>query len=291
MTSFFATLRTHWISIALVAVLAVGASAVATYVQPFEYRAAFSLLVIEKEGSLDGYAAAKSAERLSISLGNLIATDAFTDQVFQRLQASNVPADPNLFAADGQERRRAWKRQVETRVFPDVGQLKIAVYHKDRNQATLIADTLALVMVEQGATYLGGQNVVLKTVDYPLTSKRPARPNVPMNLVLGALLGAVAATGVHLAHTRRPVASRAEKQETTLARHAYETVPLEEHPYTVFAPPPENLPGTAEPVVAAPEIAPMRWEDLTAVQQRDEQEPQHAAPVSTAEPRILWEMP
>lgn len=183
----------HRLAIVLMTLCVVGASVAVTFLQPFEYRSSFALLVIEKEGSLDGYAAAKSAERLSLSLSQIMYTASFADQVYQRAQQAGFGPDATLLIADEHDRRKEWKRHVETRVLQDVGMLKIAVYHPERDKATLLANALAVVLTEQGPEYLGGQNVQLRTVDFPLTSKRPARPNIPLNLSAGLLLGVAGA--------------------------------------------------------------------------------------------------
>lgn len=189
--------------------LVVGAAAVAlallvTLTQEPAYRSNFSLLVIEQQEQLDGYAAAKSAERISVSLGQLLYTDSFAQKVYDRVKDTGLVDDTVFFAADAQARRAGWKHNVETRVLPDVGMLKISVYHPDQETAETIAQSIATVLVEQGTEYLGGgTNVVLKTVDFPLTSKAPVRPNILLNMIAGFVLGLGGAFAFFALTTRR----------------------------------------------------------------------------------------
>lgn len=199
MSSALTILRGHRVSIVVIMALAVVASSILTFLRPFEYRTSFSLLVIEKQGSLDGYAAAKSAERLSTSLSQVIYTASFANQVYDRLRTSGGIADSTLFSQDEQIRREQWKRHIEIRLLPNVGQIKIAVYDPDRSTSSAVANALAAVLVEQGTDYLGGSSdVVLKLVDFPLTSKRPARPNITVNLFGGLVLGFLGAWSYYM---------------------------------------------------------------------------------------------
>jgi capsular polysaccharide biosynthesis protein len=194
------TLRHNKALVILMAMVGILVAIGVTLFQPFEYRSTFSVLVIEKGNTQDAFTAAKSAERLSLSLGQIIYTTSFYDKV---MQSEFIPANVT-FPSDDQQRRDEWKRRIETRVMPDIGQMKISVYDRDAASATALANALAMVLSEQGTEYLGGSDgVTLKVVDYPLTSKRPARPNIPMNLAAGLLLGSGAAVGYLTARSVR----------------------------------------------------------------------------------------
>lgn len=198
--NYLAKIKGSWLSIALVTLLVVAISVIITLFQPFEYRSSFSLLVIEKQQNLDAYAAAKSAERLSTSLGQVIYTTAFYDKV---INSGYLPDDFDI-AKDEEEKRNQWKRQIETRIMPDVGMIKIDVYNKSSEKATALANALAVVLSENGTDYVGGGNsIVLKVVDYPLTSKNPARPNVALNIAAGLILGFGGSVGYQVYRTMK----------------------------------------------------------------------------------------
>lgn len=192
------SVKNHWVSILVVTLLTFVVSVVVTLLQPMEYRSTFTMLLIEKDANLDGYAAAKSAERLSLSLGQIIPTASFADKVAGQLQDTPALKDNPLIFGDEQQRRELWRRQVETRVFPDVGQVKVSVYQTDRPQAEAIANALSVSLLALGGDYLGGgKEVVFKIVEYPLTTKHPVRPNIPVNLLAGLLLGLGASLAYH----------------------------------------------------------------------------------------------
>ncbi len=188
--------RQHSLSIILVTLIGVVASIGFTLLQTPQYRSSLTLLVLEQQNNLDGYTAAKAAERLSASLGQLMYTTTFTDQVYQRIKSSDLLANDLLFTITDIKRQKLWKRSVETRIQPDVGMLHISVYHSNRAASTIMANALATVLVEQGTNYLGGgQDVQLKVVNYPLTTERPARPDVVLNVLAGLILGLGASLG------------------------------------------------------------------------------------------------
>lgn len=179
----------HITTIIILTLALVSVSIGLTLTQPFEYRSSFSLLIVEQNGSLDGFAAAKSAERLTTSLSQIMYTTSFYDQVLEKYEMSGKSDGDLLFSNSETERRKEWKRRVETHAMPEVGLLKISVYDRDRAHADQLASTLALVLVEHGAQYLsGGQSVSLRIVDSPLTSERPARPNIAYNAIIAVFV-------------------------------------------------------------------------------------------------------
>jgi len=190
----------QWLSVALLTIVTTVIGLDIMLLQTPEYRSDFSLLVIEKDATLDGYAAAKSAERLSLSLANVMYTTAFFADVMQ----SGLVSPDVSFPADAEIRRRDWKHTIETRVSPDVGVIHVAVYHPDQTLATNLAFALSQVMIDSGPEYLGGGNtVVLRVADSPTTSRRPVRPDFVFGMIAGALLGLVGSLGFYLVPIRR----------------------------------------------------------------------------------------
>lgn len=184
------SLKHHWVAILITTLVTFVSSVALTVVQPMEYRSSFTVLAIDNDPNLDGYAAAKSAERLSQSLGRTISTASFADQVYAQLKDRVELKDNPLVSSDAQTRRDAWKKEVSAQAFPDVGQVKVSVYQRDRSQATTIANTVSISVTAYGGEYLGGgKDVLLKIVDAPLVSKIPVRPNVFANLAVGLILG------------------------------------------------------------------------------------------------------
>lgn len=210
MNNLFSVIKNHWISILIITVIAVIVSVGITAVQPFEYRSTFSVLVIEKTNSADAFAAAKSAERASLSLAQILYTTSFYDQVRESGLLDGVSFPPNE-----SERRNVWEHAIETRAYPDVGILKIAAYSPEKEKASALSFAVATVLTKNGTEYLGsGENIVLKIVDAPLTSAAPVRPSIPMNLAIGFIVGLGGAIGFHLIRELQAAAS-AQAAETT----------------------------------------------------------------------------
>lgn len=195
---FSTIFKRHQIAVLMMMILGILVSLGFSFVQPLEYRGGFSVLVVEKEGSLDGYAASKSAERLSTSLGQVLYTASFAKKVITELQGTSLVHDNALFPADETKQREQWKHHVETRILPDVGMLHIAVYHPKREQAAQLAAAVAQVLVRDGTQYIGGQDVQLELVNPPLASQHPVRPNFLLNAIVGLVLGGIIALGFFL---------------------------------------------------------------------------------------------
>ncbi len=184
------SIKHHWVAILVTTLVTFIASVVLTVTQPMEYRSAFTVLAIDQDQNLDGYAAAKSAERLSQSLAKTVATTAFADQVYMQLKDRSDMKDNALVSSDAQTRRDEWKKRITAQSYPDVGQVKVSVYQSNQDQVGIIANAVSIAITAYGAEYLGGgNNVVLKIVDTPLTSKTPVRPNVFANVAVGLILG------------------------------------------------------------------------------------------------------
>lgn len=285
-------LKKHQISILATMLVAILVGIGVSLFQPMEYRSGFSILVIEKQPSLDGYAAAKAAERLTTSLGEVLGTATFIEQVHDQVKDTALANDETIFPSDEQKRREEWKRDVTAQVLPSVGMLKIAVYHHDRTAANDLATAVAKVLVDQGPTYLGGQNIVLNVVDAPLTSKRPVRPNYLVNALAAMAVGFGVAFGFHA--LRFTFASRANE--------TLEAVPEYAQPVQQWNRPSATGPRPL-PRRSAPSVTPHHVEErkhvphlqsmpMTAQYQEPAQvvyeEPEAVEPTTSADPSITY---
>jgi len=184
------SLKHHWVAILVTTLITFSASVVLTLIQPMEYRASFTVLAIDQDPNLDGYAAAKSAERLSQSLAQTILTASFADQVYAQVKDQASLKNNQIVSPDPQTRRDAWKKEITAQAIPDVGQVKVAVYQVDRTAADTLSNAMSIIAAGLGSDYLGGSKYVqLKIVDSPLTTKSPVRPNIFLNLAIGLILG------------------------------------------------------------------------------------------------------
>jgi capsular polysaccharide biosynthesis protein len=190
--SFVTDVQRGWKSIlslgALIATIAVIVSF--AFPQPsggrLEYSSTMRLLVIQRSlGDVDSYTAFKSTERISDSLSQIVYTTDFYDKVM----AAGLPIDTSVFEVREDKKRRQWSKMISTTVLRGSGLLQVTVYHKDKAQATAIAQAIAKVLASEGKTYVGSTDLGVTLVDAPLESRFPVRPNVPANMVGGFMLG------------------------------------------------------------------------------------------------------
>lgn len=182
-----------WKKILLFGVVAMIVAVGLSFTQKLKYSSTVRMLIIQPSSlNVDPYTAIRSAEQI----GNNLAQVVYTTDFFAKVtNAPNFNIDPTYFPDNDAKRRKLWSQTVSVKVENGTGLLNITVYHPDKDQATAIAQAIAYVMTNYGASYVGGTGLEIKLVDEPLVSNFPVKPNIPVNgftgLVLGALFGAV----------------------------------------------------------------------------------------------------
>ena len=180
-------IKTHCEKIIWFAVLVMLFSFLFTLILPLKYRSSAEILVIQKQTSeIDPYTSAKSADRVANTLTKVIYSSSFFDKVLK----SGYRIEEDSFSKEEIKRRKEWKKTVETKVIKGTGIFKVDVYHKDREQTKQIAHGIIYVLSKYGDEFHGGGKFIeIKTIDYPLTSKKPVKPNLILNVLLGFILG------------------------------------------------------------------------------------------------------
>lgn len=161
---------------------------VLSFVQPLKYRAVMRLLIIQSTSpTLDAFTAVKSSEKVGRNFGNVIVSSSF----LERALLANPKIDATAFPKDERRRRRAWERTVESSVAPETSVMEVRVFHERPSQAHAIAEGIGNVLTRDAREYTGSQDISVKIIDSPLVSRFPVRPNIPLNTVLGLVLGAL----------------------------------------------------------------------------------------------------
>ena len=182
-----------WKKILLFGAIAMVVATGLSFTQKLKYSSTVRMLIIQPSAvNVDPYTAIRSSEQI----GNALAQVVYTTDFFSKVtNAPNFAIDPTYFPDNDAKRRKLWSQTVSVKVENGTGLLNITVYHPDKDQATAIAQAIAYVMTNAGASYVGGSGLQVKLVDQPLVSTFPVKPNIPINaftgLVLGALFGAV----------------------------------------------------------------------------------------------------
>ncbi|MFH1597748.1 MAG: Wzz/FepE/Etk N-terminal domain-containing protein [Patescibacteria group bacterium] len=187
--NYLSIFKKRWKLVVLFVIVSLMISLGLSLAQPFQYEAVTRSLVIQKEsGDWDALSAARAAERLSIALADVIYTNSFFNKVLD--SGFNVIDD---FGTDPEKRLQKWQRDIKTSVSQETGIITVKAYDNDRQQANLIVSAISYVLETDGKEYHGGgQNVVIKTVDAPMVSSSPKRPNLPLNLGMAFGLGLLA---------------------------------------------------------------------------------------------------
>lgn len=186
--SFIATIKENSGLITTVTVVAVVIAVAISLLQPFQYKAESTLLVIQNQAGLDAYTATKSAEKIGKNLSQVVTSTAFYDDV-----TAIDPSVKVLFSTDEIKRRKEWKRDLEVELVPETGILKLAAYNIDKERSASLLETVSFVLINDGDKYHGGGNdVVIKKIDDVSVGKFPVRPNIILNSLFAAICGFVA---------------------------------------------------------------------------------------------------
>jgi capsular polysaccharide biosynthesis protein len=182
--SYLKILKIEWRTIFLITAGAIALSLIFSLIQPFQYSAKTRILVIPASGGMDAYSALKSAEAIGENISQIIYTTSFFDKVIQ--EGKNIQ---NVWSTDEIKKRKQWQETAKTEVIYGTGMVDITVYHKDKEQASLIASTIADVLSKEGRNYFGMPGLQITMVSSPLLSRYPVKPNLLLNTLMGFLLG------------------------------------------------------------------------------------------------------
>ncbi len=200
MESLSTVLRPRRKFIIVCAAVAAILAALISLTQPLKYSATVRLLITERGTlSLDPYTALRSTELIADNLAQLAQTSSFFDRVLQ----SGYKIDAQYFSGTEQHRRKLWGQTVSANSVRGTGLLEITAYHPVPAEAIKIVSAMSLLLSTQGSDYIG-RDLTVRLVDAPLQSRFPVKPNIPLIMAVGALLGCIFASGrVWFAHRRK----------------------------------------------------------------------------------------
>jgi len=185
-TSYSKLFKRRWVTVLVVTLIFILLSLVITLAQPFRYESEVKLLVIQRSAvNIDAYSASKSAERIGNNLAQIVYSSSFYNKVIN----SGFEIDKSYFPTQEEKKRKTWQQMIDSGVPSGTTILNIAVYHQNRDQATVIAQAISYILSKDLQEYIGITDVDLKVVDAPLTSKFPVKPNLPLNTFMGLLIG------------------------------------------------------------------------------------------------------
>lgn len=154
---------------------------------PKQYSATSQVLIISRDKTgVDPYTQARSAERIGVNLAQIMKT---TDFFNKTLNSTAFPFDKEQWKKlSDRAQRKKWAKDVQATMIYGTGLMRIKVYANSKEEAVNLSGAVTQTVSAQGWEYLGG-DVAIKTVSTPLVAKWPARPNLPVNFVVGLLVG------------------------------------------------------------------------------------------------------
>jgi capsular polysaccharide biosynthesis protein len=183
---------------------------VSIFISP-KYSSESKMMIIQDHQSekVDAFSAAKSAEYLSDIISKVVFTESFLQNVF------DAPFElENNLPSDSENKMKAWERKVEVRKENNTGILTVTVLDESKIQAEKLTNSIAWALNVHGSYYHGGgETVQIKAIDGPITSEKPAAPNVLLNTLFGLIYlfkinVHLSVFGLHLKEGRHRLLSR-----------------------------------------------------------------------------------
>lgn len=164
----------------IVVILSLGLS----LINPLKYGAQSRLLVVQNTSGIDPYTVSRSNEYL----GNLFSQVAYSGSFYNLVLGSPYDIDKNYFAGNYNKQLKIWSQTISTRTLADTGIIEINIYHPNPYQAQQIALAVNDIIINKNSNYQGGgQSIKVNTIDQPLVSNYPVKPNLPQNLVIALM--------------------------------------------------------------------------------------------------------
>lgn len=160
-----------------------------TIIQPFLYKTNFSILLVQDtKNSTNVYSTIESSDGLARLLERVIKTSEFRDSVLKSNDKFNI--NPEDFSDNEAKRRKEWNSMVKTGVVPGTGIINVDVYFKNKLGAEEYANAIIDKITNDGANIYGGSEAIsFRVINSPLTSEKPASPNIVLNVILSLMTG------------------------------------------------------------------------------------------------------
>lgn len=189
--------------------------------RPFEYQATVQLLIIQNQSeNQDLLSTLRATEQVGKNLVDVIYTSTFFDKVF----ATEFPI-AKQFSDQPEQRRQEWRQAVRASVSQQSGILTVLVYDQDKEQAAVLARSVAHVLTDDSQDFHGKSNIIVKVVDDVYVKKWPVRPNLIGGTLAALFFGALAGLAVI---TLLPAGRRQPK--STPPTSPKPSVPVGRHP-------------------------------------------------------------
>ncbi len=176
-------------TIVSVVVIFIVFTAIFTFIQPLKYRVESRVLLVQTNtAGNDLYAIARTNEYLGSIMSRVIPSNTFFNQAIN----SGYKIDKDYFEGDTRRKMKKWEKTVVARSLNESGIIEVSVFHTSKYQGEQIARAVNYVLREKHDLYHGlGENVVIKIIDQPISSKFPVKPNILLNFPLALTLSII----------------------------------------------------------------------------------------------------
>lgn len=130
---------------------------------------------------------------LSVSTGDISASRNLVNTYIVVLNARSTLVDVMDYA-DVDYSYSDIKKMITANAVDETEIFEVVVTSPDAREADRIADAITYILPKKISTIIDGTSA--KIVDTAIVASRPSSPNVPMNTIIGALLGLIASVGV-----------------------------------------------------------------------------------------------
>lgn len=176
----------HLRRLAMFGIIGAVVAGIFTALFPLYYRADAQVLIITRSRlSADPYTIVKSAERVGESIALVLTSHDFYTKVIRQ---PGFTIDTQWFEQGSEKKRRKrWEKTIRASVVYGTGILNVSAYSTNRDQAKAIAGSAVSALVNESGEYTSG-DLNFKVLNDPLVTRFPVRPNVAVNMLLGAIV-------------------------------------------------------------------------------------------------------
>lgn len=183
---FLQLAKKRYITIISIVMVFIIIALIGTLLQPLKYRSKSRLLITQPDTAADAYAVARSNQYI----GGLISEVIYSGAFLETLNSSDAVFDRNYFSGTYKQNLKKWKQTVFARSGGDSGVIEIEIYHTSPSEARQISLAVNNIIVSgQGPYKFTSNQTKISTIDQPIISTFPVKPNIPLNLLAGLLFG------------------------------------------------------------------------------------------------------
>jgi capsular polysaccharide biosynthesis protein len=185
------TLLNNWKKLVIMtAVFSVGAFFASLAVNP-EYGSETQILILQKNIDIDAYRATKSSEFAGEILKQVITSSDFMTGVLGKVGENN-----SKYGGTQEDQMGNWNKAVRVSTLGSTGIIKIETSDQSREEDKKITEAIVDELLNNGFSYHGNENIVLKKINGPIYLNDPIFPVIWLNVAVATIGGMFFSIGV-----------------------------------------------------------------------------------------------